>query len=232
MDHSDLVQLLADGKDGVQRSHGFLEDHSNLLTTDPVDLVDGHLGDVIDLLFQHILTVLVGNGITLCVTLVVLGLEADAAAVDLTGRTLDQTHNGHRGNGLAAAGFAHDTHNGVTGHIVGNTVNSLDHTLLGIKESVQIFDLQNVIGILHLGEEFCFLCLTVLVSFQFLDPLGVGLGNGLNFLTGEIILILLFSCHNYLLAFGSSASRRPSPTKLKPRTAITMQIPAGTQTLG
>ena len=179
VDEGDLIQLLANGKDGIQRGHRLLEDHSDLLTTDAVDLTNGHLSDVV-ILSDAVLT---------------LSRKADRAGSDLTLGTLQQTHNGHAGHGLAAAGLAHDTHGHILGNIEGNTVNGLHHTLLRVEVGVQILDLQNVIGISHFCEELRFLGLTILVGLQTLHFLGIGLGNGADLLTGEIMLIFSF-CHS------------------------------------
>lgn len=43
----------------------------------------------------------------------------------------------------------------------------------------------------------------------------------------QIIFIFLFIHNRYLFIFGSKASRKPSPTKLKPSTASMIQIPGG-----
>ena len=184
MDEGDLVQLLTDGEHGVQRGHGLLEDHGDLLAAQTVNLADGHLGDVVDLLLHQHLAVLIENRLALAILNKIFGVETDGTVHNLTGGTLDQTHDGHTGDRLAAAGLAHNAHHRVLGHVVGHAVDRLDHTLLGVEVGVQAVDLQNVVGVLHLGGELTLGSLAVLIGLQTANLLGVGLGDLTNLATG------------------------------------------------
>ena len=196
MDQGDLVELLTDGEHGIQGGHGFLEDHGDLLAPDAVDLMDGHFGDVVDLFLGLVFPCPVLDGIAVLIFFVFLAVEADGALHDLTAGALDQAHDGHGGHGLAAAGLTHNTHNGVLGHIVADTVDGFDHALLGEEVGVQILNLQDGVGILHFAEEFGFLGPAVFVGFQTLDLFGICLCDGLDLPAGEISSGTLFFFEN------------------------------------
>ena len=85
LDH-DLRQLLADGHDGVQRSHGILENHR-------------------DAVAAHFLIFLVG------VVDQVFPLKEDFTVQNDSGRIGNQLHHRERHSGLSGAGLAHKTQN-------------------------------------------------------------------------------------------------------------------------
>ncbi|KTW14801.1 hypothetical protein SA9_12355, partial [Staphylococcus warneri] len=76
-----LCDLVADGEARVERGHRLLEDEADLLGPDVVELVAGQRHQV-------------------------AALEHDLAFDDLARRHRDQFQDRHRGDGLAAAGFA------------------------------------------------------------------------------------------------------------------------------
>ena len=201
VDEGDLIQLVADGEHGVQGGHGLLKDHGDLAAADAVDLMNGHIGDV-----EHLVLHLVEGGAVLIhlargdhvavgVPLVVMRVEADGARNDLTLRALQELHDRHRGDRLTAARFAHHANGGVLGNVEGHAVDRLDHTLIREEVGVQVVDLQNVGGILHLSHELGLVGLTVLALFQGVHDLAILLGNGADLFTREVVGIFLF-CHN------------------------------------
>ena len=179
------------------------------------------------------------------VALVIQRLEADGAADDLPGRPLQKAHDGHGGDGLAAAGLADDADGGVHGHFKADAVDRLDDALIGKEEGVQILYFEDIALILHLRDvcgrrELAALCLfeaAHLLVVRLRDRAGL-FARQVMFGGGGARFALLFflkpfqKIHAYRLCLGSRASRSPSPIKLKPRTAMTIQTPEGTQTQG
>ena len=110
----------------------------------------------------------------------------------------------------------------------------LDNARVGEKVGVQVVEFDRVVGVVHLGQILGFgNVLALALLFERICDLAVCFGNAAGFLCGKIAVIMLLSHSNSLLSqrfiFGSNASRRPSPTKLKPRTVSIRQMPAGIQ---
>ena len=82
VEHHHLRDLLPDGVDRVQRGHGILEDHADVLAADGAQLTLAHL-------------------------IHVAALEEDLALDDVGGRRRQQSHDAQTDGGLARAGLAH-----------------------------------------------------------------------------------------------------------------------------
>ena len=143
-----------------------------------------------------------------------------------------------------AAQVAHRRPGGLDGDDVGPgtgqrhgeraAVDRLDTARVGEKVGVQVVEFDRVVGVVHLGQILGFgNVLALALLFERICDLAVFFGNAAGFLCGKIAVIMLLSHSNSLLSqrfiFGSNASRRPSPTKLKPRTVSIRQMPAGIQ---
>ena len=87
----DFIHLRADAEHGVERRHRLLEDHRQLVAADLLHGVHGHLRHVVGLA-------------------VLAQVQADLPGDDLSLRALEQLHQRKRGDGLAAARFAHESH--------------------------------------------------------------------------------------------------------------------------
>ena len=209
----DLVQLVADAEHGVQCGHGLLEDHGHEVAPQVLHHGVGGLGDIVGFVAQ---------------------IQADLALHHLTLGPLQQLHQGQTGDGLAAAGLAHHTHGLADGHREGDAVHGLDHAGVRKEVGMEVIELHRIVSVVHLGE---ILGLrhgfTLALLFQRIGDLAVLLGDTAGFLCGQITVVMLFRHSDPLLSqrfiFGSNASRRPSPTKLKPSTVSIRQIPAGIQ---
>lgn len=108
MEENGFEDLVADGVDGVEAGHGFLEDHGDFVAADGA----------------HCFFVVVEE---------VLALEVDGAAVVSAGGRGDELECAHGGDGFAAAGFANDGEGllGVDGHV--DFVDGVDDAGLGIE---------------------------------------------------------------------------------------------------
>ena len=110
-----LGELQPDGQDGVQGSHGFLEDHADLAAPDISDL------EVIEP-YQ------------------ILTLKAYRSPDDAAGRIRYEAENRERADGLPAARLADYRHRLAFLHVVGDAVDRLDDTGGGEKMRSQVFD--------------------------------------------------------------------------------------------
>ena len=158
-------------------------------------------------------------------------VQANFALHDLTLRALQKLHERQTRDRFAAAGLA-DSH--ADGHGERDAVDRLDNARVGEKVGVQVVEFDRVVGVVHLGQILGFgNVLALALLFERICDLAVSFGNAAGFLCGKIAVIMLLSHSNSLLSqrfiFGSNASRRPSPTKLKPRTVSIRQMPAGIQ---
>ena len=70
----------------------------------------------------------------------VLTLEHDLAADDLAGRVRDQTEDGERAYGLAAAALADEAENFAGLNVIAHAVDGLDHALLRVEVRLQVLD--------------------------------------------------------------------------------------------
>ena len=112
-----LGDLLAHCVDRVQRGHRLLEDDRDLLAADLPHLLGAERHEV-------------------------AALPHDAAFDDAAGRHLDQLQHGHRGDGLAAAGFADDAQRlaPVDGEV--HAVDRAHHAVVGPEVRFQSADLE------------------------------------------------------------------------------------------
>ena len=131
-----------------------------------------------------------GNGFAVLVTLVVVSLEADAAGVYLTLRTLKESHYRHARYRLAASRLTYNADGGVLGNIEGYAVYSLYDTLICEEIGIEIFNLEDVGIILHFCGKFRLLRFAVLILFESEHYLGVFLRYCADLLAGEVILRL------------------------------------------
>ena len=209
----DLVQLVADAEHRVQGGHRLLEDHGHRVAPQVLHDLVRRFCHIIDLIAQ---------------------VQAYLALHHLTLWPLEQLHQGQAGNGLAAAGLAHHAHGLADGHGEADAVHRFDHTGVGKEVGVEVVKLHGVVGVVHLGEVLRLRYVLPLALFlQLVGDLAVFLGNTAGLPGGHIAVVSL-RCHSDPLLsqrfiFGSNASRRPSPTKLKPSTVSIRQIPAGIQ---
>ena len=161
-------------------------------------------------------------------------VQANFALHDLALRALQKLHERQTRDRFAAAGLADDADSLADGHGERDAVDRLDNARVGEKVGVQVVEFDRVVGVVHLGQILGFgNVLALALLFERICDLAVFFGNAAGFLCGKIAVIMLLSHSNSLLSqrfiFGSNASRRPSPTKLKPRTVSIRQMPAGIQ---
>ena len=114
-----LAQLSADGVNGVQRRHGVLENHSDVVAANLLHLGLGHLE-------QGLATV------------------ADVAALDASRRHIDEAHDGERGHRLARAGLANNAEGLAAIQGVAHAVDSLDHAVLRVEVHLEVVNLEQV----------------------------------------------------------------------------------------
>ena len=103
-----LRHLTADGEDGVEGGHGLLEDNGDVLATPASHLVVAELEQV-------------------------CAVEEDLAFDDLAWGGRDETHQGESADGLAAPALADKAHCFPGSERVGDAVDGLDHTVLGVE---------------------------------------------------------------------------------------------------
>ena len=209
----DLVQLVADTEHRVQCGHRLLKDHGDDVAPQVLHHGVGGLGNVVGFIAQ---------------------IQADLALHHLTLRPLQQLHQGQTGDGLAAAGLTHHAHSLSDRHGEADAVHGLDHAGVGEEVGVEVIEFHGVAGIVHLGQVLRLRHVFPLpLLLQFVGDPTVLLGDAAGFLCGQITVIVFLSHSDPLLSqrfiFGSNASRRPSPTKLKPSTVSIRQMPAGIQ---
>ncbi len=121
-----LDDLVSDGVDGVERGHGLLEDHGDVVAADLSHLAVVE-GEEIDGPF--------GRGR--------FALEPDVSAVELPRGPGDELERGHGGDGLSAAGLSDDGDgvSGVDGHA--DAVDGLDAgSASGLEGDGEILDAQ------------------------------------------------------------------------------------------
>ena len=114
-----LAQLATDGVDRVQRGHGVLEDHGDVVAADLLHLSFGHLEQR-------------------------LAAVADVAALDASRGHVDETHDGERGHGLAASGLADHAEGLSTVEGVAHAVDGLDHAVLRVEVHLEVVHLKQV----------------------------------------------------------------------------------------
>ena len=158
-----FVELVAYREYGVQTRHRFLEDHRHLSAAKSVHFFNRHFGDIVNffLSFVNLFAVFVHAGrygIAVNVANVFVCFESYRAAYDLTGRSLQEAHNGHRSNGLTATRFAYDADGGIKWNFERNAVYRFYYALICKEVRVEILDFENVVVVLHRRGvfRFCF----------------------------------------------------------------------------
>ena len=125
-----LGDLLADGHDGVEAGHGFLEDHADAGAAD-LPHVGGCSAGEVD------------------------AFEPDAAAGDATGgRGREEAHDGERGDGFAGAGFADDGEGFAGIDVEGDVIDGADGAGVGGKVDLEVADFEEVAGRCRVGWGF------------------------------------------------------------------------------
>ncbi len=119
-----LAQLAPDGVDRVERGHGVLENHRNVVAANLLHLGLGHLE-------QRVAAV------------------ADVAALDLSRGHVDEAHDGELGDGLAGARLAHDAQGLAAVERVAHAVHGLDDAVLGVEVHLEVVDLKQVLAFGH-----------------------------------------------------------------------------------
>ncbi len=130
MQANGFLQLVADGVEGGQGAHGFLEHQADVAAADAAHFTTvGGKGGQVD-----------GGAIR--------ATQHDLAADDTTG-AFDDAQDGLGGDAFAAAGFADDAQRAPRVQIERCPVNRSDCAFIGEKPGVQITDTQD--GISHRG---------------------------------------------------------------------------------
>ena len=117
-----LAHLLADLIDRVQGGHRILEDHRDVVTANVLHLFLGHLEDRTTAI-------------------------ANVAALDLSRRHRDKTHDGHGGHGLTGAGLTDDAQGLAAIERVGDTVDSANNAILGVEIHLKVIDLEQMLAL-------------------------------------------------------------------------------------
>ena len=116
-----LGDLVSDRVDRVQRRHGLLEDHGDVVAADLAQLGLGDLREV-------------------------LALEQDLAARDPTRGLGDQAHDRVGRDALAAAGLAHDPEGLALGDREVDAVDGLDRAGVGVEVGLEALELEQGLG--------------------------------------------------------------------------------------
>ena len=117
-----LAHLLADLIDRVQGGHRILEDHRDIVTANVLHLFLSH--------FEDRTTAI-----------------ANVAALDLSRRHRDKTHDGHGGHGLTGAGLTDDAKGFAAIERVGHTVDSANDAILGMEIHLKVIDLEQMLAL-------------------------------------------------------------------------------------
>ena len=119
--------------------------------------------------------------------MIIIRLEAYTTRIYLSLRSLQKTHNGHTGYRLTASGLANYSDGRVLGYLEGNAVYSLYNALISEEVGVKILNLENILIILHLGDELRLVRLAVLILLKRVHYLSVRLCYLANLFTGEVM---------------------------------------------
>ena len=169
----DLIDLVADAEDGVQRGHRLLEDHGDEVAAQVLHHGVGCLRHVVGLVAE---------------------VQADLAFNDLTLRTLQKLHDRKTRHGLAAARLTHNAHRLADGDIEGDAVHGVHRADVGEEIGMQIVDLKDVCVVLHLRQILALgHILALVLLFELIGDLAVCFGDAARFLCGKIAVTVLFS---------------------------------------
>ena len=167
----DLIDLIADTEDRIQRGHRLLEDHGDHVAAQVLHDNVGRLGHIVGLVAE---------------------VQADLALHDLALRALQQLHNREAGDRLAAARFAHHADRLADRNAERDTVNRVDRADIGEEVGMQIFNFENVRSVLHGGKVLALgNILALVLLFQPVGDLAVFSGNAAGFLCGQIAVVFL-----------------------------------------
>ena len=119
VDAQALAELAADAVDRVERAHGVLEHHRDVVAPDRLHLLGGHLE-------QGVAAV------------------AHVAALDLAGRHGDQAHDRHDGHRLARAGLAHHAERLAGVERVAHAVDRAHDAVAGVEVHLEVVDFEEV----------------------------------------------------------------------------------------
>ena len=114
-----LGNLIAAGEHRVERRHGLLENHGDLVAANLAHLLARELEEVFPL-EQHL-------------------------SRDLRRRDVQKPHNGERGHALAAAGFSHDAHTFALTHREAHVVDRTEHAVIGMESDGQAVDVEQFV---------------------------------------------------------------------------------------
>ena len=153
-----FIYLVSDTEYRIQRSHGLLEDHGNIVSSDVLHCFDGSVLDLIGFAVSHV--------------------QSDASLYDLTLGSLKELHYRQAGYGLAASGFSYYADGSTLRHLKGYAVNSFGSTYVSKEIRMQVFYLKNVVRIFHRCQIFLFrYVLSLMLLFEFVGYLSVFLSD-------------------------------------------------------
>ena len=112
-----LPHLSLDREHRVQRGHGVLEDHGDLVPPDVRQLFGGESQDV-------------------------GARKPDLPTEDLTGRAWDEPEDGRSGNTLAATRLPDDPEGSARVDLKGHTVHCVEESVLGLEGDLEVVDLE------------------------------------------------------------------------------------------
>jgi len=117
-----LAHLLTDLVDRVERRHGVLEDHGDVVTANVLHFLFTHIE-------QRLAAILHG------------------AAVNLSGRHRDEAHDGHGRHGLTRTRLAYHAEGLAAVERIGNAVNRMDDTVLGMEVHLKVIDFEKMLAL-------------------------------------------------------------------------------------
>ena len=161
-----LLNLIANGEDGVKACHRLLEYHRDILTSDTAHIESGH--------FRYVIRKL----LTLLVLAKLIRVKSYLSSDNLSLRSLNKLHYGKAGNALSAARLANKTDNGVLGYVKGYLVYRTDNTVIGVEEGFKVLNLYNVVLGFHNRSKLFGSALLPLYFFKTLHLLEIALDYG------------------------------------------------------
>lgn len=132
-----------------------------------------------------------GNGLVVLAASVVLRGKADGTAHDLPLRRLHQLHDGQGRDRLAAARFADDADDGLFWNFERYPVHRFGDARIREEIGAQIFDLENIVLVLHLRQILFFRHMAALFPFVFARGLEVLARDAARLLTRNVVRIVL-----------------------------------------
>src|SRR5664280_2275271 len=130
MQGNGFTDLIPNRVDGVERCHGFLEDH----------------GDFVTAYHSHLFFILLEK---------VFPIEEDLASDDLARRVGNKAHDREGCNGFSATRLAHQAYNLSPVNSQVNTIHGRNNTILCVEKRTQILDINKYFSIIH-GTSYSF----------------------------------------------------------------------------